>query len=182
SVSEVVRPPGLDTTRSAARSHSSISVVKPSTRAACRSGTRTRRSSAFTFSLRPAPTTTCKGSGTSSSARYSFSTGPTPPPPAAEPARQLQYHRSPFVQPVLGPQLPAVLGGAEGGVDRDAGDADVAGGDAPVLQVEGALLGGGEVVLAGLVHPQPVRLEVGRHRHLRDLHPAGPAQRREDLG
>ena len=53
---------------------------------------------------------------------------------------------------------------------------------APGTQVQRALLGGGEVTLARLVDPEPVRLEIGRHGRLRHGELAFAAQGGDDLG
>ncbi len=80
--SEVVNPPGLESTMSAAAINSSISRVKPITVARWREGTSICSNRDFSSSLRPATTTTCKGRSTESTPAKIFSTGPMPKPPA----------------------------------------------------------------------------------------------------
>src|SRR5947209_7446912 len=88
---------------------------------------------------------------------------------------------APRARAVAGQQLGAALRPGEHGVDGDAGDGDVGGRHAPGVEVAGALLRGGEVVVAGLVDPQAVGLEVGGGGDLRGLEGALPAQRGDDL-
>ena len=84
----------------------------------------------------------------------------------AEAAGKLQNDRAIRSQAVLGDARVAILGRTEGRVNRDAGGECVSSGDAPVLQVERAFLGRGEVAVAGRIDPEPMRLEIRRRYHL----------------
>ena len=63
----------------------------------------------------------------------------------------------------------------------DPGRTDVGTRHAPGRQVECPFLSGGEIVLARLVDPEPVGLEVRGDRHPRHTQPLLPAKRGDDL-
>src|SRR5438552_18720774 len=85
----------------------------------------------------------------------------------AEAARELQNDGTLSSKSVACQARGTLLRLAEYRMNRNSGHADVGTRHAPGLQVQRALLGGGEIVLARLVNPESMGLEIRGHRHLR---------------
>src|ERR1700687_4583265 len=86
--------------------------------------------------------------------------------PDAETARELNHDGPAAVQTVFGQAGRPILGFAKDWMYGNAGRKDVLRRHAPVLQVQGPLVGGGEIAVARLVDPQAMRVEVGGGRYL----------------
>ena len=99
----------------------------------------------------------------------------------AEAARHLHDQRAVAAQAQAPAAARGVLLLAEDGMDGNAGDRDVFGRHAPIGQVGRPFVSRREVVVAGLIDPQAVRLEVGRGRQMRRVDLAFAAERGDDL-
>ena len=86
----------------------------------------------------------------------------------AETAGQLQHDGPVISQTVFGATGRVVLGLTENRVDGDAGYRGIGRRHPPMMQVAGAFLRGSEVVIARLVDPEAMRLEVRGDGDLRD--------------
>ena len=66
-------------------------------------------------------------------------------------------------------------------MNRNAGRSDSALGNSPGGKIGSALFVGREIMFAGGVAPQPVRVEIGRHNCLRRIEPARLPEESDDL-